>query len=313
MGFKLQLKAFLIQNSLFSVFMILMVILLGIMKKTVLFVGILGIIATASCTDLASSTQTSNQRLYAFQETKVAVNQSFDYQDFAEVLQTYVNEQGLVDYEGLQANRGQLDSFNQALGAVPPETYAAWNEAEQIAFLINAYNAFTLQSIIDQQPIKDSIRDIRGVWNKRKFGLAGEEKTLDNIEHDILRQQFNEPRIHVALVCAAMSCPPLRNEPYLPAKLDAQLEDQTAKFAQSIHGFNLARQDNRVYLSSIFKWYGKDFIKTYGVEDEFDGNEQQKAVLNYFSTQLSPQDLQFLKQNNYKVKYLDYDWSLNKQ
>lgn len=294
--------------------MILSVISIKVMQKTTLFVGILSILAIASCADLANSSQTSTQLKPALMaKTEVAANQSFDYQDFAEVLQTYVNDQGLVDYAGLQANREQLDRFNQSLGAVSPQTYAAWNEAEQIAFLSNAYNAFTLQSIIDQDPIKESIRDIRGVWNRRKFNLAGEEKTLDNIEHDTLRKNFNEPRIHVALVCAAMSCPPLRNEPYLPEKLDAQLEDQTVKFANSIHGFNLDRQDNRVYLSSIFKWYGKDFIETYGVEDEFNGNKQQRAVLNYFSTKVSPQDLAFLQQNDYKVKYLDYDWSLNKQ
>ncbi len=294
--------------------MILIVVSLFIMKKTALSIGIFGIMAIASCADLANSSQTSHKPNSAIvKETEIAVDRSFDYQDFAEVLQTYVNNQGLVDYAGLQANREQLDHFNQSLGAVSPATYESWNEAEQIAFLSNAYNAFTLQSIIDQEPLKDSIRDIRGVWNKRKFNLAGEEKTLDNIEHNTLRQNFNEPRIHVALVCAAISCPPLRNEPYLPEKLDAQLEDQTVKFANSIHGFNLERQDNRVYLSSIFKWYGKDFIETYGVADKFEGNEQQKAVLNYLSTKISPQDLQFLQQNDYRVKYLNYDWSLNKQ
>ena len=283
------------------------------MKKSILSIVILVTLAIASCANLVNSSQTPAEISTRKKELKIAANQSFDYQDYAEVLQTYVDKAGLVDYAGLQANRGQLDRFNQSLGAVTPETYAAWNEAEQIAFLSNAYNAFTLQSIIDQDPIKDSIRDIRGVWNKRKFNVAGEEKTLDNIEHDTLRKDFNEPRIHVALVCAAMSCPPLRNEPYLAEKLDVQLDDQTAKFAQSGHGFGLDRQDNRVYLSSIFKWYGKDFIETYGVDNEFNGNEQQRAVLNYFSTQLNPQYLQFLKQNEYKVKYLDYDWSLNKQ
>ena len=284
------------------------------MNKTALCVGILGALAISSCADLANSSQTSTQPTQiALEKREIAANQSFNYEDYAAVLQTYVNEQGLVDYAGLQKNRVQLDRFNQSLGAVTPETYASWNEAEQIAFLSNAYNAFTLQSIIDQEPLKESIRDIRGVWNKRKFNLAGEEKTLDNIEHDTLRKDFNEPRIHVVLVCAAMSCPPLRNKPYLAEKLDTQLEDQTAKFAKSIHGFNLERQNDRVYLSSIFKWYGKDFIETYGVKDEFDGNEQQRAVLNYLSTKLSSEDIQFLKQGGYQVKYLDYDWSLNKQ
>ena len=284
------------------------------MKKTILSLGIISVFALFGCANLANSSQTSVQpKPSATKKSAVAANQSFDYRDYVEVLQTYVNEAGLVDYTGLQANREQLDRFNQSLGEVKPQTYESWSEAEKIAFLSNAYNSFTLQSIIDQQPLKDSIRDISGVWNRRKFNLAGEEVTLDNIEHDIIRQDFNEPRIHVALVCAAMSCPPLRNEPYVAEKLNAQLDDQTAKFAQSVHGFKLDRQDNRVYLSSIFKWYGKDFIQTYGVDDEFDGNEQQRAVLNYFSDKLSSQDAQFIKQGDYKVKYLDYDWSLNKQ
>ena len=123
----------------------------------------------------------------------------------------------------------------------------------------------TLQSIIDRDPLDDSIRDIPGVWNRRNFTLVGEARTLDNIEHDILRKDFNEPRIHVALVCAAVSCPPLRDEPYLPEQLDAQLDDQTSRFAASPHGFGLDRQSEKVYLSSIFKWYGQDFEKTYGV------------------------------------------------
>ena len=284
------------------------------MNKTVLSISIVGAIAVLNYGKLTNS-------LPVFEETKkstaiaavIAANPSFDYQDYAEILETYVDDLGLVDYVGLQANRAKLDRFNQSLGAVSPETYASWSEAEQIAFLSNAYNSFTLQSIIDRDPLVDSIRDIRGVWNRRKFNLAGEERTLDNIEHDILRQDFNEPRIHVALVCAAISCPPLRNEPYLPEQLDAQLDDQTAKFANSVRGLIIDRSKNRVSLSSIFKWYGKDFIPTYGTEDQFNGNKQQRAVLNYFSSQLDPEDKQFLEQNDYKVKYLDYDWSLNIQ
>ena len=283
------------------------------MKKFLLLIAaIVGVSAIASCSNSVNSTQNSVETADVA-DVQIAANQSLNYQDYAEVLQTYVNDDGLVDYNGLQANREQLDRFNQSLGNISPETYAAWNEAEQIAFLTNAYNAFTLQSIIDQNPIKDSIRDISGVWNRRKFALAGKEVTLDNIEHDILRKDFNEPRIHVALVCAAMSCPPLRNEPYLPEQLDAQLDDQTAEFATSPHGFNLDRQNKRVYLSSIFKWYGQDFEQTYGIEDKFNGNDKQRAVLNYFSPTLNPQEREFLEQEGYRVKYLDYDWSLNKQ
>ena len=283
------------------------------MKKSLLLVAaIIGVSAIASCSNLVNSTQ-STTTVSESAETKVAATKPFTYQDYADILQAYVNDQGLVDYTALQANRQQLDRFNQSLGNVSPETYASWSEAEQIAFLTNAYNSLTLQSIIDQEPLKDSIRDISGVWNRRKFPVAGEERTLDNIEHDILRKDFNEPRVHVALVCAAISCPSLRNEPYLADTLDAQLQDQTVKFASSPHGFDLDRQEQKVYLSSIFKWYGQDFEATYGTEDEFEGNDKQRAVLNYFSPVLDQQSQTFLKQGDYKVKYLDYDWSLNKQ
>lgn len=286
------------------------------MKKSLLIsLSIVGL-TTIACSNLNSSSQAqveTKTKETQVQLTETSANQPFDYQDYAEVLKQYVDEQGLVDYTGLQANRVQLDRFNQSLGEVSAQTYDSWEEAEKIAFLSNAYNSFTLQSIIDQEPLKESIRDISGVWNRRKFVLTGEEKTLDNIEHDILRKEFNEPRIHVALVCAAISCPPLRNEPYTAQNLDTQLTDQTAKFASSPHGFEIDKEDNKVYLSSIFKWYGKDFIKTYGNDDEFSGNAQQRAVLKYFNSKLNPEDSQFIASKDYKVKYLDYDWSLNKQ
>ena len=283
------------------------------MKKSLFVItAIIGLSAIASCSNLANS-QSSDVFNNPPTETNVATNSAFSYQDYEDVLKTYVSDRGLVDYSGLQANRQQLDRFNQSLGEVTPDTYASWNEDRQIAFLINAYNAFTLQSIIDRQPLPESIKDISGVWNRRKFALAGEEKTLDNIEHDILRKNFNEPRIHVALVCAAISCPPLRNEPYLAERLDAQLNDQTAKFANSPYGFELDGKDNKVYLSSIFKWYGQDFEKTYGIEDKFEGNDKQRAVLNYFNPALDSASQTFLAKEDYKVKYLDYNWSLNKQ
>ena len=287
------------------------------MKKSLLLVAtIIGMSAIASCSNLADSIQSSTSTADSSQvktEVKGAATQPFSYQNYGDVLQTYVDDQGLVDYTALQANREQLDQFNQSLGTVAPNTYANWSESEQIAFLINAYNAFTLQSIIDQEPLKDSIRDISGVWNRRKFTLAGEEKTLDNIEHDILRKDFNEPRIHAALVCAAISCPPLRNEPYLSATLDTQLDNQTVQFATSPHGFSIDSQDQKVYLSSIFKWYGQDFEPTYGTKDKFNGNAKQRAVLNYLNPVLDSASQNFLEQKDYQVKYLDYDWSLNRQ
>ncbi|MBC6481198.1 MAG: DUF547 domain-containing protein [Hormoscilla sp. GM7CHS1pb] len=247
------------------------------------------------------------------QRTTIVSGAELTYGDYAAVLKTYVNENARVAYNKLQANRQQLDAFNASLANVDRSTYAAWNEGQQIAFWINAYNAFTLQSIIDQNPIKKSIRDIPGVWKFRKFAIAGELKTLDNIEHQILRSQFNEPRIHVALVCAAVSCPPLRREPYRGDRLDAQLEDQTRKYLASPHGLRISRAEGRVYLSSIFKWFGKDWIDTYGVEGKFTGSKSERAVLNFISQYLDEVDREYLVEGNYKLKYLRYDWFLNKQ
>ena len=136
---------------------------------------------------------------------------------------------------------------------------------------------------------------------------------MDNIEHNTLRVDFNEPRIHVALVCAAISCPPLRNEPYRAEKLDAQLDDQVRKFLNRPHGFRIDQKEGRVYLSSIFKWFGKDWKQSYSAEDKFTGNASERAVLNFVSNYLSPQDREYLAQGDYKISYLNYDWSLNQQ
>ncbi|NEP13892.1 MAG: DUF547 domain-containing protein [Symploca sp. SIO2C1] len=270
------------------------------------------LIILAGCAASAPSNQAQEENSQA-QTSTVAKAAPLNYDSYAEVLTTYVTEDGLVDYQSLQENRQELDDFNAALGAVSTATYESWSEAEQIAFLTNAYNSFTLQSIIDQNPLKKSIRDITGVWKGRKFDIAGQSKTLDNIEHKTLRVNFNEPRIHVALVCAAISCPPLRNEPYTGEQLDAQFDDQTRKFLASPHGLKIDRDENIVYLSSIFKWFGKDWEQTYGIDDKFTGNASERAVLNFVSNYLSPEEREYLEQGDYKVKYLDYDWSLNKQ
>ena len=182
-----------------------------------------------------------------------------------------------------------------------------------MAFLINAYNSFTLQSIIDKQPLPKSIRDIPGVWKSRKFNVAGSQKTLNNIEHDTLRTQFNEPRIHAALVCAAISCPPLRNEPYTAEKVDAQLKDQSIKWLASKHGVVLDSANNKVQISAIFKWFGKDWLATYGETSKFKGSKKDKAILNFISQHVSAQDKQTLEQGNFKISHLKYDWSLNKK
>jgi hypothetical protein len=138
--------------------------------------------------------------------------------------------------------------------------------------------------------------------------------TLDEIEHNVLRKEFNEPRIHMALVCAAMGCPPLRTEPYEGAKLDQQLNDQARVFLANPKKFRLDRGQGKVYLSSIFRWFGGDFVKNYGTDKAFPGfSPEERAVLNFLSQYLPAGDRDYLLKGKYTIAYLDYDWSLNEQ
>ncbi|GAB4342772.1 MAG: DUF547 domain-containing protein [Candidatus Abyssubacteria bacterium] len=252
-------------------------------------------------------------------------NQKFTYEDYAAVLQNHVNEEGMVNYDSLKENREKLDAFATEVATLKPETYDAWTDAQKIAFWINTYNALTLQVIINHYPIKpgffgallypdNSIRQIPGVWDRITFPVMGEKMTLDEIEHDTLRANFNEPRIHMALVCAAMGCPPLRREPYLGDALDEQLDDQTRRFLKDPEKFRIDPVDGRVYLSSIFKWFGQDFVKTYGAHEKFKGHsESERAVLNFVSAYVDEKLAEFLTTGDYEIEYLDYDWSLNEE
>jgi len=247
------------------------------------------------------------------------------YSDYAGILKAYVDENGTVNYSELKKGRSALDSVVRWVGGLDRRTFENWNEKEKIAFWINAYNALTLQVIIDHYPLKrkglkgylypsSSIRQIPGVWDKVKFKVMGKDMTLDEIEHRNLRKYFNEPRIHMALVCAAIGCPPLRNEPFFPEKLDEQLDDQGREFMSNEKKFRINRNKGVVYISSIFKWFGEDFVKTYGTKAGFEGkNETERAVLNFVSRYIPEESAAFLKTGDYKLKYLDYDWTLNEQ
>lgn len=270
------------------------------------------LIFLSSCAGYTTSSIASGQSEQK-QALSVAPTQPFSYEDYAAVLKEYVNERGQVDYELLKENRQKLDQFNAAIGTLSPNTYASWTEQEKIAFLINAYNSLTLEAIIDNYPTK-SIRDIPGVWDRKKFKVMGQEMTLDNIEHQILRKEFNEPRVHMALVCASIGCPPLKTEPFVGEKLDEQLDAQARVYLSSPQNFRIDRNPKRVYVSSIFKWFGEDFEKSYGKEQNFEKlNGKETAFLNFISQYLSPDDRDYLTQGGYRVSYLDYDWSLNDQ
>jgi hypothetical protein len=254
-----------------------------------------------------------------------AVSGSFSYEPYAAALAEYVDDRGIVNYRGLKADSRDLDAFAASLSRVKPEEFDSWNDKQKIAFWTNTYNALTLEAVIRHHPIessfirsivypKSSIRQISGVWDKLHFVVVGREMTLNDIEHGILRARFNEPRIHVALVCAAMSCPPLRREPYTGEQLDRQLDDQARTFLRSPQGMRIDRGEGKVYLSSIFKWFGEDFVKIYGTSGKFAGkSDTERAVLGFVSRYVNEPDRDFLLNGRYQVEFLDYDWSLNEQ
>ena len=154
--------------------------------------------------------------------------------------------------------------------AVEAQTERAWPRAQRMAFWINAYNFFTLHAIVDHYPIRgswfsrypqNSIRQIDGVWTRLTWRVAGRQVSLDDIEHRILRPEFKDPRIHFAVNCASLGCPPLRGEPYRAGTLDAQLDDNARQFLASPHGL---RVDGRTLaVTSILKWYGGDFVERF--------------------------------------------------
>ena len=281
----------------------------SLLKRSLIIVSSL---VLASCTQSESLLSEIEPQTQA--SATVSPSQAVDYESYAELLSKYVDDGGLVDYPQLQSNRQSLDKFNNSIAAVTPATFLSWSESEQIAFLMNAYNSYTLAAIVDRDSLTESIRDIPQVWQKKQYQVVGQNKSLDDIEHGTLRQDYDEPRLHAVLVCAAISCPPLLNEPYRGETLNAQLDERVnAWLSDPQRGLNIDRQNNTVSISAIFDWYGKDWIPRYGTSESFAGNEKQKAVLNFISNYVSPEDARYLKEGDYRVKYLDYDWSLNVQ
>ena len=201
------------------------------------------------------------------------------------LLQQHVSPTGTVDYRGFQADEKKLDEYLATLAAKTPAD--DWSRDESLAYWINAYNAYTIKLILDNYPLK-SIRDIDQPWEKKWIALGGKTYSLNNIEHDIIRPTFREPRIHFALVCAAQSCPPLADQAFTAQNLD-QLLDQRARSFINDEQYNVT-QEAVVRISPLFDWYGDDFGDV-------------TAYLNEYL----PTDIPASKE----LTYLEYDWSLN--
>ncbi len=220
------------------------------------------------------------------------------HEKFTALLTQHVDESGLVDYLGFKKDQVFLNEYLDQLSNNPPNDQT-WSESDKLAYWINVYNAFTIDLIIRNYPL-ESIKDIGSniqipfvntPWDIKFIPIGEENFTLNNIEHNILRKIFNEPRIHFAINCASMSCPTLLNEAYEGYKIEQQLSSQTRLFFADKRRNNI--ETDKIQLSKILKWFGGDFTKD---------QTKQEFVNKWTHVEVSP---------NAKIDYLDYDWSLN--
>ena len=216
---------------------------------------------------------------------------------FDQLLKKHVTAEGWVSYEGFDKDRNELKKYLDLLQINAPND--AWSESEKLAYWINAYNAFTIELVLQHYPI-ESIKDIGSKiqipfvntpWDIKFIKIGGRELDLNNIEHSILREEFDEPRIHFAVNCASYSCPVLRNEAYTAGKLEKQLDEQAVAFINDPRRNDIS--GSSASLSKIFDWFSGDFTKEVTL----------KEYLNrYANTPLTEIT---------EIQYLDYDWTLN--
>jgi hypothetical protein len=219
-----------------------------------------------------------------------------DHSIFGELLAKYT-QAGHVDYAGFKSEETRLDQYLDLLSNIDPESLSA---SDGFAFYVNAYNAWTIKLILSDYPGLKSIKDLgnlfKSPWKRKFVVLNGKKVTLDNIEHDILRPQYKDPRVHFAVNCASIGCPPLFKEPFVGSRLDQQLNIATKAFINDTRYNRL--EGNTLYVSKIFKWFKEDFNHdVIGFFEQF-ASDALKTQIKDRRTKL-------------KIAYLDYDWGLN--
>jgi Protein of unknown function, DUF547 len=215
--------------------------------------------------------------------------QNTDYKNYATFLKKYVSNSGNVNYDKIKPNKAELDAIADQLSENRPTD--KWSKNEKMAYYINIYNVYTIKSIVDNYPVK-SIKDISNVWDKKIIPQGKILYSLSDIENKILRK-MGDPRIHFAINCASFSCPKMDNEVYTADKLDKQLEVGAKEFINDKNKNQITTSE--IKLSNIFDWYSGDFKEDSGSVIEF-LNKYSKTTID----------------KKAKIKFLDYNWSLNK-
>lgn len=218
-----------------------------------------------------------------------------------------------VDYAGLAKDHAQLKAVLDDFSKVTKPQFDSWDKSRQQAFLVNAYNAFTIELILTRYPDLKSIRDLGSFltkpWSKKFFKLFGQDSYLDFIEHEMLRKEgvYDDPRVHFGVVCASIGCPMLRNEAFVAEKLESQLDDGMKRFLSDRARNRYNPQSGKLEISRIFDWYGKDF------ERGHKGFTSVKGAMARYADRLAdtPEDRAAVKAEKADIEFLDYDWSLN--
>ncbi len=254
----------------------------------------------------------------------MASAQAFDHSHaaFSALLKKHVvvvdgGKSSKVKYAELKKEQPQLKAYLDALSKISEAEFKGWTKPQQMAFLINAYNGYTLELILQNYPVK-SIKDIGGVfdnrWKRKFFKLFGQEFFLDKIEHEILRKPgaYNEPRVHFAVNCASIGCPALREEAFTADKLATQLEEQAVRFLSDRTRNRYA--NGKLEVSMIFNWFKEDWTSGYtGFEGKTPAINSREEYFGRYAKVLadSPADQAVIAAGKAAIGNLDYDWSLN--
>ena len=252
--------------------------------------------------------------------------QSFDHSHaaFSALLKKHVvlvdgGKTSKVNYVELGKDRAAVKGYLESISKVSEAEFNGWTKPQRMAFLINAYNGFTLELILQNYPTK-SIKDIGGTfdnrWKRKFFKLFGQDSYLDKIEHETLRKPgtYDEPRVHFALNCASIGCPSLREEAFTADKLDKQLEEQAVRFLSDRSRNRYEVKSEKLEVSMIFKWFKEDWESGYkGFDNKTPAIKSREDYFARYAKQLAdaPADQQKIADGKAAVSFLDYDWSIN--
>lgn len=225
-----------------------------------------------------------------------------------------------VRYADFARDRAALKAYLAEVSRVGEAEFGGWPKAQQMAFLVNAYNAWTVELILTKYPDLKSIRDLGNIvfnspWKKKFFTLLGRESYLDQVEHEILRKPgaYDEPRVHYAVNCASLGCPMLREEAFVAARLDAQLEEQARRFLSDRTRNRFDPRTGKLEVSEIFKWFKEDWTSGYrGIGGGPAVTSREQYFARYADLLAdSPADRRLVAEGKAPIAHLDYDWSLN--